>query len=513
MPRKKPWYRLRNILLTLTALVLLVLGREVYLALTAEPGKAIDYPAKMRALIESNQPADRSLPDAWPVMQQAVALLGGVESEVQTHESNPKGARVDFSALMSTARDSVQYDKSITWAEMDALATLGLRIAEQSGLYDKLDQLTTMKRAVRPTPDASLIEILLPELGRMRQLARMNGARMVIASRAGNEAEFVRAYEHTLALGRISAQQGCLIEHLVGVAIVALANNQLREAMTERPFSADTCTAILAAIDRQLPLTHVSAAFEGERLSALDVIQWTHTDDGRGSGRLIPSTVSKIGWMAGTPGSGFPTGLTDLKIFNIVGAAFPSKAANVDKANAFYDLLISRTKLSHAERRAQPFDVEAWTAEHLPKRYILLRMLLPALDKATQSSMQCEMETAGVRIMLALELYRATHGAYPAKLAALTPEFLPAIPEDPFAGDFVYRLISPEEDPVKLADGSARPYLLYSKARDGVDDGGKANPRSPYTALSASGKGLDIVINTPADRPEPKPPDPAATPE
>jgi hypothetical protein len=514
MARKKPWHRPRNVILSITALVLLVLGREVYLALTAEPGKAVNYPVKMRELIESNQPPDRSLPDGWPVLQEAIALLGGVENETQTHESNPKALRLDFSAITATARDSVQYDKSATWEEMDALATLGLSIAANSGLYDKLDQLAATRRAVRPTPDAPLIEILLPELGRMRQLARMNGARMFIAARDGNEAEFVRAYEQTLALGRISAQQGCLIEHLVGIAIVGLANGRLREAMTERPFSPETCAALLAAIDRQLPLTPVTRAFDGERLGVMDMIQWTHTDDGRGSGRLIPSSLAKIGWIAGGSGTGVPSVLTEWKIFNIVGAAFPSKAATTDKANDFFDKLTAHANLTPAQRRASPLNADTWIEENLPKRYLLLRLVLPAVDKSLASHMQCEMETAGVRIMLALELYKAKHNAYPATLVQLAPSFLPAIPEDPFAGDFVYRLITPEEDAVRRADGSARPYLLYSRGRDMADNGGKTNPRNAQSALhSDSGKGLDFVLNTPADRAEPKPPDPAATPE
>ena len=55
----------------------------------------------------------------------------------------------------------------------------------------------------------------------------------------------------------------------------------------------------------------------------------------------------------------------------------------------------------------------------------------------------------------------ADHGAYPAKLADLSPKYVAAIPKDRFTdGDLHY----------SLQDGG---YLLYSVGHNGQDDGGK----------------------------------------
>ena len=48
--KKKPIYRLRNVILALVLLLGIAIGREVYLALTATPGSSENFPAKVAAL-------------------------------------------------------------------------------------------------------------------------------------------------------------------------------------------------------------------------------------------------------------------------------------------------------------------------------------------------------------------------------------------------------------------------------------------------------------------------------
>jgi hypothetical protein len=63
---------------------------------------------------------------------------------------------------------------------------------------------------------------------------------------------------------------------------------------------------------------------------------------------------------------------------------------------------------------------------------------------------------------LALQSYRAEHGAYPDRLEALVPHILPELPRDPYgAGPLKYR-----------REGDK--YVLYSVGPDRKDDGGKA---------------------------------------
>ncbi len=504
MPTPKPIYRLRNIILLTLAALGVFIGREVYLALTAKPGHAIDFAALVEDLIESGQPkgAGPGTPDAWPVLQDIIERESYAESTVKNTDTS--GLVVDFS-LVFQDHNKPFWDKEHTWAQADALAERSLDAMRDAGIFESMRELARLPRAVRPTPKGPLIEILLPELGRARQLARINGARMYLAHKAGDEAEFVDAYEQTLALARIMCQQSFLIEHLVGIAIVALADNRLREAMTEHPFSARGCEQLLAAMDRQLPLASFNTALRCERLSVLDIIQWTHTDDGRGSGRLIIAAAGQLSGASGIPGMPNTGVLSRWKIFNLGGIAFPSKAANIAKAEEFFDKLIAYAGLSYAERRKHPFSADQWIQDNLPQRYAVLRMSLPSLEHALGSRMQCDMDVAGTRTMIAIELFNARNGRYPASLDELVPSILRELPEDPYpAGKFVYRLITPDEDEVRRADGSARPYLLYCCGADGVDNGAKVCKPSDVTALRLpAGKGFDLVLNQPAERAKP----------
>ncbi len=62
---------------------------------------------------------------------------------------------------------------------------------------------------------------------------------------------------------------------------------------------------------------------------------------------------------------------------------------------------------------------------------------------------------------LAIHRYRLDHGSGPRTLEELTPDYLPAVPRDPFAvGPLKYR-----------PDGSG--HLLWSVGPDGRNDGGK----------------------------------------
>lgn len=70
-------------------------------------------------------------------------------------------------------------------------------------------------------------------------------------------------------------------------------------------------------------------------------------------------------------------------------------------------------------------------------------------------------EHRGTIIALSLEAYRLDHERYPAELTALVPDYLDALPKDPFSdAPFCYRL-----------DDEAG-YVLYSVDHNGTDDGG-----------------------------------------
>jgi tetratricopeptide (TPR) repeat protein len=99
----------------------------------------------------------------------------------------------------------------------------------------------------------------------------------------------------------------------------------------------------------------------------------------------------------------------------------------------------------------------------------------PALTRTTVGNLVNRFAAEQVRraklrsvvAVLAVERYRLARGRWPESLAALVPEFLAAVPADPYDGQPLrYR---------RLADG----VVVYSVGPDGADGGGQSNPDPP----------------------------------
>jgi hypothetical protein len=87
-------------------------------------------------------------------------------------------------------------------------------------------------------------------------------------------------------------------------------------------------------------------------------------------------------------------------------------------------------------------------------------MLIPAIDSALRHAAVLEARQADAIVAIALTRYRLDHGKFPAKLADLVPEYLDAIPIDPFDGNPLRSTFKENE------------WTIYSIGPDGKDDGG-----------------------------------------
>jgi len=99
----------------------------------------------------------------------------------------------------------------------------------------------------------------------------------------------------------------------------------------------------------------------------------------------------------------------------------------------------------------------------------------------------------GLRAAIAAERYRVAHGTPPNSLEALVPEFLPAVPRDPFgSGPLRFRSSVTRGD-------SPGGYVVYSIGGDGIDNGGVDRP----SAFAQSNYDITIRIIGPVQRASP----------
>ncbi|MBL9030738.1 MAG: hypothetical protein JNM80_03410 [Phycisphaerae bacterium] len=491
MPNPKPWYRPRNVCIAAFLILVALLAHEVYLAVNATPGKAIDYGQRAVALVEENQPkglpADE--PNSWRFLVETIDA-----AKAALDEAAGDGDPIEFEALYILSTENRPDGWSLENEQARARTAIDLFAAR--GIPDRLAKIAAARRFVRPSQRGNLIGWLLPELGGARSLARYSAARMELARQQGDWPEYVRAYDEGMALATLFSRQFTLIDALVGYAITSLMATRLSEALVTTRLDEPTLVALLAAHERRAALTPITRTLEGERLGCLDTIQWTHTDDGRGSGRII---LTQVQMLSNFGGGGLNFG--GASIINMGAIAFPSKRAVTRRANEFYDKVAAYAALRRADRPKSGFSPEAWV-DSLSPRHVVLRMLVPAFGRAVDSWDHTQARLEGTRVMLALEIAQRRTGQYPASLAELAPAILTSVPLDPFSsGPLVYRRQEPDE--------AGRRYLLYSVGADGRDNNGAQHAKTRELAFRDGNNGLDYVLNEPPKPPTAKPkPDP-----
>jgi hypothetical protein len=111
-------------------------------------------------------------------------------------------------------------------------------------------------------------------------------------------------------------------------------------------------------------------------------------------------------------------------------------------------------------------------------RYPLTALLTPAMDAVFPAGARGEALLRVAATAVAVERFRLQHDRLPENLEQLAPEFLAAVPTDPFDGK-----------PLRYVAGE-NGYTVYSIGRDGVDNGGKESARAgePDVAFSVPAK-------------------------
>jgi len=291
-------------------------------------------------------------------------------------------------------------------------------------------------------------------------------------------------------MAQIFCHQGILIDRLVGSAMMTLILEEITEDLTPESAPPEVLSALAKLVDTYTDVPPPSLSLESERRSLKDTIQWTFSDDGNGGGFLLPSSFGKLQAMSG--GSGQTTPAANL-LGNFAGVVFATRGETTAKVDEYFDKTIAYAALARQRRGTSQFqpDIEV---ERLGKRYMYLRMLLPAVGRAIANADILDLQIRGTRIFLAIERSRAAHhGELPGSIESLVPEFLPALPTDPVACHaFGYKAQDSTKDPL------GRAYLLYSYGADAKDQGGKEIPLPARReqALSGSGIGFDFVINS-----------------
>jgi hypothetical protein len=481
--------------------IVLWLSVLVLQALTARPGPAGNYAQRIEATVAEHQ-KNLPGPDAWAEFTQSLQAVSETQRAAYERVGQPNGsafpeAPVDWPAgPMYWPPDASMVGTPSSHPKVDAFYRDLLAAIRADGTLAKLESWVEPRRAVRPIPQGRMLDLLLPELGMARNLTRLNHARMMLALQAGDTPEFERAMSQSLAAARIVGSQATLIDHLVGIAIAAKVTGDVRELIAEGRLGVELLERIDREIARQLPVQPITLALQNEHLAALDTLEWTHTASGSPIMTELSSLQSETSGGAG--------GAAQLGgVANLLGIFMPSKADSARVFDTFYTMVQAEAVLP-AHQRPRVLGSETYI-DGISQRYVLVKILTPALAKALAASSRHGTDISAIRTMIALERFRKATGAYPAKLSELVPAYLPAILEDEFDASGLRYVLKDAK-----ASAAAEGYTLYSVGPDLTDNGGNAGkPENPNTG--APGTDLSFALRPYVPPAEPAEPQPAST--
>ena len=440
-----------------TAVLLAVYVALLLPAALGQPRPSVDYVATLSAAARS-APADQR---AWPLWRKAilactVAGRDGGRSLPAVMDPGP-GDRTNPAAQAAWLAGHA--DALALARRAAAWPVLGF-VVGPGGSSDDLELFPSMPRQGAGEP---VDEVLLPHLDALRSMANLLAADLQRAADQNDGGRVNTDADALLGLSRqLRRSDALLITDQVALGIDYLVVEQLGRVLARRP--GVLADAGLVRLAHQLAGPQVAGDLldvTAERMAFADAVQRMYTDDGHGDGRMTWRGMALLPRFCAVngPGSGHP---------GAEAFAVPFAVASRATATAAYDGLLARavSNLGRPRRQADwatpTAEVMEWVGSPLDRVRYAAVLPFPVLFDRDQTSAERYLgDRDGLLVGLSLELYHRRHDRYPATLAELTPDLLPAVPADRITGDPVrYRLVG------------GKP-VVYSVGADRVDNGGR----------------------------------------
>ena len=355
-------------------------------------------------------------------------------------------------------------------------------LASCEAAFDLLRQADQQQQSAwGPGPTRPLFYALMPHLGDNRRLARLVDDVAFRALDAGNTERVFETMllQHTIARhshGRYTS----LIDSLVAISIMAMNREFIERALPQIDASdlkegqaRELAKKVIARLTDNMLREGFIQGFVGERATNFDLYECLI--DGTDTASNMLGDEGIVTFIIDTPG---------------FSHAYRPVLKNVQHLSTqFYTELIQAMR--QRKERETIYDALVEIEEkayNSPSLYPLLGILLPAHDSAISTYHRSETLLHCAATAIAIKLFEADHGKRPDTLDQLVPEYIPAIPVDPFSptGEpirYNAQGVTPwveneewlnDEQREQLYQASVRPYpVLYSVGEDGTDDLGQ----------------------------------------
>ena len=309
-------------------------------------------------------------------------------------------------------------------------------LAANAAAVDLLHEAAAIEHCRFPINLNQGASVPLRHLTHMRNGARLLSLESLLHLEEGRTERALESVLTQFALADSLAQEPVFISYLVRIACHSSAFASLERILSKAQLSDEQLAAAAGAISRIDVAGHLVRSMAGERCLGNACFDAPASALAMRKGiQGVPSFASRAYGAAG---------LTDtdrLRYLNIMRAQ------------------IAAYMLPPTERTARLQELEA-QVKALPQTTFLARNLLSWLSGAHERDLHVRALREAALSALAVESWRASHGALPDALTDLVPAYLPRVPQDPFDGKPMrYKRLEPG-------------YVVYSVGKDRVDNGG-----------------------------------------
>jgi len=269
-----------------------------------------------------------------------------------------------------------------------------------------------------------------------------------------------------------------LMAQLVRMALLAIAIGRTEATLGLGEIPAADLALLQGALEEAAEENLFRIAVRGERGGVdrfMESLQDGSTSMKMMRGRTVARPGQALGWWA------------EEQLLYLPGVVTSNRAALLERMNQVVEIAALPP-----EEQAPRFDA---LQASLSKDPLLVRELLPGLEKVGMASRRTKAQLRCAAAGLAAERYRLQHGHWPAGLADLKGDLLRQVPLDPFDGQ-----------PLRYRNDGVG-VIVYSVGPDGTDDGGNRatlNTHKPGTDIGFRLWDVDKRRQPPPPKPSPE---------
>ncbi|MBN2182754.1 MAG: hypothetical protein JW715_12655 [Sedimentisphaerales bacterium] len=440
---------------TIGVLILCFIFYCVYISL-GQPNINIDY---LQELTNVTRPAANENQNAAPLYQMAFDLY----KEPPKVELKEEPAFIDDNKLFRAIGNKQWIDE----LNAEELAALKTWISSNTEAIELFKQATEKPYCwwERQKDGELILDVLLPELNKTKNFSRLLSWRAALNANSG---DIEKAFDDLLACYRAGRHfQGprFLVEQLVGRAIQAQSIGTAFIILQHRQIEGPLLKDFQTSLEKLMAEQNYIPDYTAERFWASDFIQRCYTDNGSGSGHLIPGQLST---------------LTQEDVGILID--FENPVLNYGQYLGLSLVTVDRDKIKqmfekyydNAQQWAHKtpwqlhqedidFEMGIYDWPRLKQiRYWPVMVFMPAAGKVNQIAYRSKLQAEALMTITGLFRYRQDKGQYPEDLDELLRSgYIKKLPLDCFSNKpLVYK--KTEDD-----------FILYSFGPDCTDNGGK----------------------------------------